>query len=536
MTNSIRLSLLLSLSIAAFGARGSDFDVQAWIDEQVAANGVLAVTAAHLEDGRVRHYAGGSLAPGSDTAADENTQFEIGSITKAFTNLLLAEMVEKDLVGYETTIGELLGDDVSFANPAVADITLMQLATHTSGLARLPANLQPTDPLDPYKGYDEAAVLAGLAMARDKQPLGRHYSYSNFGVGVLGYLLGRVHGGGYTAAMHEHVIGPLGMHNSGFDRADHSAKGFRDGQVVPDWSLDVLAGAGSLRSTTSDLMHVASIHLGETENPLAHDLAADRDVMNAAGGFDVTRVWHVGEADDGRIFWHNGGTGGFWSFFGWKPAAGEAVAILVSGDPDPTGIGLQWLGYVPTEPPATDVDETLFGQYDINPSFGIGIYEIDGSLIGQASGQPPFELYAVGDDWFAIGVADGSLRFVREDGRVVALELAQNGTVQRADRTADTAATLARKEVEVPREQLAAYVGEYPAQQPPITFTIRLAGSGLEAQVSGQPFYPIFAKGDDRFFYKVVDAELHFERDADKNVDALVLHQGGAVIRAEKSD
>ncbi len=530
-----RLVLAVLTLCALATAQADEFDARSWVDEQVATGAVLAVTAVHLRDGDAVYYAAGKLAPDDDRKPGADTQFEIGSVTKAFTNLLLAEMVEKGDVSYDTTIGDILGDDVDFANAAVADITLLQLATHSSGLPRLPANLVPTDQLDPYKGYDEDALLAGIAGARDKQPLGDHYVYSNFGVGLLGYLLGRVHGGGYTIAVDELVVQPLGLEHTGFERSANSAVAWRGGQPVKDWSLDALAAAGSLRSTTGDLERLARIELGLIDNPLGHDLAADREIVAPAGGFDITRVWHVGESPDGRIYWHNGGTGGFWSFFGFKPATNEAIAILISGDTEPTGIGLRWLGFEPPEPTARDNDSSLFGQYDLNPNFGIGVYDMNGALVAQASGQMPLGLHDVGDDWYAMDVVDASLHFIREGGKVTALELAQNGRLQRAEKTSDIAAALTKQSVELSRDSLAAYIGEYPIN-PSVKFTIRLGDENLEAMLTGQPFFPIFPKGDDRFFYKVVDAEIQFERDEEGNVDALVLYQGGIEQRAEKSN
>ena len=515
-------------------ALAANFDLQAWIDEQIDSNSALAIAVVQLKDGEARDYVGGTLTPGGDVKTDASTQFEIGSITKAFTDLLLAEMVESGEVRYDTTIGSLLGDDFTFANEAVGDITLLQLATHTSGLPRLPANLAMTNPLDPYKGYDVEKVLQGLAGTRDKQPLGNHYAYSNFGVGVLGYLLGEVHGGGYISALTELVLEPLGLEQTGFDVAAHSARAFRSGEVVPDWSLDALMGAGALRSTTHDLQRFARIQLGEIDNPLAHDLADDREIVNAAGQFHVTRVWHVAETERGKIYWHNGGTGGFWSFFGWQPDTNEAIAVLVSGDTEPTGLGLRWLGYRPSAPVTESIDEQILGQYALNPSFGIGVYQINGTLVAQASGQSPYGLHAVNNDWYAIDVVDGSLHFLRENGRVVGVELVQNGVIQSAQKTANTAAAVSKKAVDVAREDLAAYVGEYPINAS-ARFTLRLADEGLEAKLTGQPFFPIFAKGDDVFFYKVVDAELHFERDGDGKVIALTLHQGGIEQRAEKA-
>ena len=239
---------LLCVALFAMGlsARAETFDMQAWIDTNVANGTVLAVTAVHFDDGEVTHFRGGTLSPGGDRAPGPETQFQIGSITKAFTNLLLAEMVAAGEVRYEIPVGSLVGDDVEFANPAVADIPLVRLATHASGLPRLPANLAPADPLNPYAGYDEKMLLAGLAASRDSQPLGDHYAYSNFGVGLLGYLLGRAHGGGYRAALRERVLAPLGLTRTGFEAGDDVAAGFRNGQVVPAWDLDALDGAGAL--------------------------------------------------------------------------------------------------------------------------------------------------------------------------------------------------------------------------------------------------------------------------------------------------
>ena len=530
-----RAALLFSacLLISCTGTESNA--IQDWIDEQTSDSEFIAIAAAYLKDGEVTHFAGGRVAPGSDIRPDADIQFEIGSLTKSFTDLLLAEMVEKEFVTFDTTIGDLLGDDVTLNNAAVSDITLLQLATHTSGLARMPANFAPTDPLDPYREYDENALLMGLTMARDKQPLGNQYTYSNLGVGTLGYLLGRAYGDGYIAAMNELVIAPLGLTRTSFDPADGSATPYRGGAAVKNWSLDALAGAGALRSTTNDLIRFAKIMLGEIENPLEHDLEANKEILAPASGFKVTRVWHVASSGDGEVYWHNGGTGGFWSFFGFRPATDEALVMLVSGDPDPTRFGMEVMAIDPPEPDMTEIDEAIFGQYALNETLGIGIYDIEGTLVGQVSGQPPAGLHSVGEDWYAIDIADASVRFLREDDQVVALELVQNGIVQTASRSADVAEAVSKTELTLSHEVLEGYVGEY-AINADAKFTIRLGEEQLEAALTGQGFFPVFAKGDDVFFYKVVDAELHFVRDDQGTVNALVLHQGGIVQRAERTE
>ena len=526
----IAVGLMLAVAARADG----EFNPRTWVDEQVAGGEALSISAARLAGGEVDYYHAGPVRPGGESSADATTRYQIGSLTKAFTNLLLAEMVAGGEVGYDTTLSDLLGDRVDFANPEVGKITLQALATHSSGLPRLPPNLSLSDPADPYAGYDEDDLLEAVGEARAKQPLGNHYAYSNFGAGLLGYLLGEVHGGGYEAALRERILSPMELAATEFDPTGQRAAGYSAGEVVTDWTFDALAGAGALWSNTEDLLRLARIQLGGEPNPLTHKLRADREVVEAdADGFAVTRVWHVAESPDGSVYWHNGGTGGFGSFFGFRPATDEAVIVLVAGKADPTRAGMQWLQAGPGEPPATDIDDSVTGQYELGGGVGIGVFVRDGRLFAQVSGQAAHPVTALGDDWYAHNVADASLHFLREDRAVTAVELAQNDRIQRAERIADTAEAMTKTEVSMDRETLREYVGEYTIN-PDAKFTIRLGDERLEAKLTGQTFLPIHAKGDDVFFYKAVDAELHFQRDDAGRIEALVLHQGGIRQRAER--
>ena len=125
---------------------------------------------------------------------------------------------------------------------------------------------------------------------------------------------------------------------------------------------------------------------------------------------------------------------------------------------------------------------------------------------------------------------------MREDDRVVRLDVIEDGRVQRAERIGDLPAAEEREAVSLDDEALEAYLGEY-ALAPRAKFTVRRGGeSGLEVRLTGQPFFPVYPGGDDVFFYKVVEAELHFERDEDGDVVAVVLHQGGMEQCAERVD
>ncbi len=527
----LAIVLLGSASASAIDEIGEQLDVA------VAEGEVLSAAVSSWDQGIQRRRFVGALSDGDRRAPTEATRYQIGSITKAFTHLLLAERVAADAVTYRTTIGEMVEGETTFENDQVAEITLEALATHTSGLPRLPANLNPgAAPQDPYAAYDGEALLAGIRRARAGQPLGSDYAYSNFGAGLLGWLLGREHGGGYAAALDDEVLTPLRMKDTAFEPGDTAAAAFAGGEIVPAWTFDALAGAGALWSTTEDLMDLARVLLGHRANPLAHDPAFQLEPVAAAGAFSVSRVWHIAETERGPVYWHNGGTAGHRSFFGVRPSTDQALVVLVAGSADPTAMGMAWFGFEPRSSEQAEIDESLPGQYALTEQVGIGVFAENGTLRAQLSGQSALPIESIGDDWYRLSVVDASLHFLREEGDIVAVELVQNGQVQRAERTADRAAALDRDEaaIEIDDAQLEAFLGDY-ALTPQVRFTVRRGGdSGLEVRLTGQPFYPVYAKGDDVFFYKVVEAELHFERDEQGAVIAVVLHQGGIVQRAER--
>ncbi len=519
--------------------------VHHWAQQQEAAGRLSGAAVASIRGDDIAVRGFGRRGPDDATPPDAWTQFQFGSITKVFTNLLLAEMVDAGMVKTTDTLGELMPQGFAPRNRAVASISLRALSTHTSGLPRLPANLDLSSMLDPYASYDAAALQAGLTIARDRQPLGSFYAYSNFGLGTLGYLLGRVSGDGYVVALHQRVIAPLGLQHTRFAPAANAATAFVGGKPVTPWSFqDSLAGAGALWGSAEDLGRLVQAYLGSHEHELAHPLDADLKVQDVkAGAFEVTPVWHVARADGKPIYWHNGGTAGFWSFVGFRPDQQRGIAILVSGDADPTAAGLAALGHVAPQAEASAADAGLFGQYQLTEQFGIGVFELSGALVAQATGQPSLAIHAVGDDWYAYGDVDASLRFQRSEGQVMGLELAQGGQLHEAKRVADVAAVMARKPtldatasqsgVSLDAAQLEQYVGTF-GFAPGVELSVRRSGEGIEAQLTGQSWFPVFARASDRFFYKVVEAELQFERDAEGKVVAVVLHQGGIEQRAAR--
>ncbi len=443
-----RLALTLALGVTAAPSALADANksdgsqVEAWIAEQHAAGRIASASVAHIQGAAVEISGHGAVDGDQGAKPDADTQYQIGSINKVFTKLLLAESVAAGTVAYDTALGSLLPESFKPSNPAIKSITLESLALHHSGLPRLPANLDPSNAVNPYGSYDETRLLSGLAIARANQPLGRFYSYSNFGSGLLGHVLGKAHGEGYRAAVMRDVLQPLGLQRTAFAPDANAAKAFSAGKQVPPWEFqDAFAGIGALWGSVSDLARLVQAYLGAHEHQLQHALGHDLQIHADADAFEVTRVWHVARANGKPIYWHNGGTGGFRSFVGFRTDDRRGIAILVSGDADPTNIGLAALGATPSQPEPRQVDASVFGQYQLSRDFGIGVYHDSGKLVAQASGQAPLKLHALGDDWYAIAEVDAAVRFVREEDQVSALELVQNGMVQRALRSADTASS-----------------------------------------------------------------------------------------------
>ena len=274
------------------------------------------------------------------------TLFEIGSVTKTFTGLLLADAIEQGAAQPDDPTQAFLPDTLNVPTHASGPVTLEHLTTHRSGLPRLPSNLQASalaNPQDPYANYsarDLHAFLDGYALSRAP---GAAYAYSNLGAGLLGHLLARAADTSFAALVQARIARPLGLadtrvHLTAEQRA-RFAQGYDGaGRSTPPWHLPALGGAGALRSTASDMLTYAHVHLTASDRtalgralqramtPIAE---ADLGVERFAG----TRIgygWHVTPRSDATVTWHNGGTGGFSSFVGFSPEAGVGVVILAN--------------------------------------------------------------------------------------------------------------------------------------------------------------------------------------------------------------
>lgn len=212
--------------------------------------GVGTIVGVLTPEGR-RYITHGRTEKSGGVEPDANTVFEIGSITKVFTALLLADMVERDEVALDDEIARYLPADVRVPARNGKAITFVDLATHTSGLPRLPTNLQALDLIDPYAAYGPAQLhefLSGYELPRDP---GEKWEYSNVGAGLLGYVLARRAGMSYEALLRARILAPLGMHDTTITLSPEQRARMATGHDLAmsptgPWAFDALAGAGAL--------------------------------------------------------------------------------------------------------------------------------------------------------------------------------------------------------------------------------------------------------------------------------------------------
>lgn len=203
----------------------------------------------------------------SDRIPDERTLFEIGSITKVFTTLLLAEMASKGRASLDDPIRAYLPEGVIPPSLNGQEITLRHLATHTSGLPRLPGNLESEDLDDqnPYAHYTVEDLYACLSECRLKSVPGKEFEYSNLGAGLLGHLLELRAGRSYDELVNEAICRLLGMTDTTTtpteDQKERLAPGHSGGKPVSNWDTPSLAGAGALRSSLADMMRFLAAQL-----------------------------------------------------------------------------------------------------------------------------------------------------------------------------------------------------------------------------------------------------------------------------------
>lgn len=542
------LGLIVALPLASMAATPTLLPprVDKAINERIHSGRYPALVMAVIDGEHADVYAFGTLAGGK--LPDADTVFEVGSVSKTFTATLLAQEVKEGKLKLDTPVAKLL-PGFSVPSRDGKAITLENLATQRSGLPRLPDNLDLSQIRDPYANYDGAKLksfLADYTLTRDP---GSAYEYSNLGVGLLGYALAQDAGLSYETLLQKHIFGPLHMSFSATELTGamrtHLATGHDGaGKPVDNWNFQALAGAGAIKSTASDMLRYLRANMGQLKSALYPAMQLAHTPRADGPGERIGLVWMTRHDADGDVIWHNGATGGYSSFLGFTADGKHGVVILTNIARSVDDLGFATLLADAKLPPphvrialSPEQLDAYVGSYRLTPDFVLKIFRAADQLYAQGTGQAPLPVFPSARDEFFADAVDASASFQRDaSGKVIGMILHQNGD-RPAPRMSDAEVEAASSQhaVTLSPAKLMEYVGHYQLA-PSAMFDVTLQAGQLMVQLTGQPAFPVFASAPDKFFYKVVDAQLTFQHDASGKITAMVLHQGGRDQRAPRND
>ena len=316
----------------------SDAEIRKILAERVGAQeNNIGIIAGVIEPQGRRIIAYGHRNAGDPRPLDGDTVFEIGSVTKVFTALLLADMVAKSGVALADPVAKYLPSDVKAPERNGHSITLVDLAAHTSGLPFMPENAPPlNDPAaEKYSAADLKRYVARYQLTRD---IGAEWDYSNVGYWLLSEALSSRAGMDYETLVRTRVIAPLKLANTDFalsPKMKANLAAGHDGALQPAPVVStlpiysVMPAAGGLYSTANDLLKLLSVAMGYVRSPLAPAMVTTVSTRRPIGGDNEQALgWAVIGKGDDQVIFQDGGTYGCASSMAWDPKKRVGVVVL----------------------------------------------------------------------------------------------------------------------------------------------------------------------------------------------------------------
>ncbi len=443
------LGIVQSLSAAELTIDESKTFVQSLVDSDI----VDGVSVGIIDGDRRWTFHLGDIND-SGKQPDDRTIYEIGSISKVFTSLLLASASVRG----EVNLNEPAEVDGVTPLPKFDGdaITWLDLSTHRSSLPRLPDNMENVVGDDPYATYDSAKASAFLQRHPLSSKPGSKPEYSNFAVSWLGHLLARKSDSTYDALLRDRISQPLGMDDTVVEltkeqlarlATPHSTTGVGGSR----WGFADLPGAGGIHSTTTDMMKFmdAQLHPPAGDVGRSIELAWKQHAAGDAANFAMGLGWMI--ARDNSTRWHNGQTGGYHAAMFVSRDLDCGVVVMantsVANQVDQVAqLLIQRLAGMKVTPPKTrsnvevDVDaaamKRLEGRYELAPTFVFDVRVDDqGRLMVGITNQPTQQVFPTSPTrWFYKSV-EAELSFqLGETGPARSLVLYQNGIQQTAKR------------------------------------------------------------------------------------------------------
>ncbi|NTU55089.1 MAG: serine hydrolase [Anaerolineales bacterium] len=402
------------------------------VDEEKRAPGMVVGMIA--DDPQERWVIGyGKLSDTDERVPDGDTVFEIGSISKVFTGMLLAQAVEAGEVKLDDPISLYLPEGIVAPEYEGKSITLLDLATHTSGLPVF----KPPDLCKEYTVDQMYSFLSGYRLTRIP---GSSFEYSNFGFGLLGNLLARRAGkADYESLLLERITRPLGMDSTRIQVTPEMRSRLaapHDNNLHPSCSFvrSALYGAGGIRSTANDMLTFLAANMELTETDLLPAIQLANTPQRPSDGPDYIGLgWFLPSTAKG-IHWHNGETYGYKSYLAWDPQRKIGVVVLTNATINIDDVGLQLIrGLFKPVQIDPQVLAAYAGRYQFSNDIVVTI-RVDGTRIFiQAPNQPEYELYALSENQFYPRVFEAEITFYKNDGgEVDRMVMLQSGVTSEA--------------------------------------------------------------------------------------------------------
>jgi len=418
-----------------------DVLVMPYIDNQI----VVGMTVGVVQDGKRIVQGFGQLSESNSQSPDGATIYEIASNTKTFTGILLADAVIRGKMQLDDPAEKYLPAGVTMPSKGEVPITLKHLATHASGLPRIPDNMPMKNVDDPYADYTLEQLQEFLSNYKLRRRPVTQIAYSNLGFGLLGWLLSREAGLSYEELLRDRLTGPLKMPDTVVELTPdmqsrfakpHRAGGFTTGP----WNITTLAGLGGLHSTANDMLNYLQANLDPPEGELGKAIELAWQIHQPALSkteFDMGLGWHI--AKDGHTRWHTGETGGFHSCMFIDRRSKSGVVVLANTatiDIDALGESvIRLLMGIVAKPRefeklvevSPDAMKRYVGRYELVPDVIFTISIDDGKLLAGLTGQQTQRIFPRSEtEWF-YRVVKATLTFKLDaNGQCKELELFQN--------------------------------------------------------------------------------------------------------------
>jgi D-alanyl-D-alanine-carboxypeptidase/D-alanyl-D-alanine-endopeptidase len=430
------LSILLVMSVISSSAAGrkpreiNQLMVQI-VDEQKRAPGIAIGI---IDATGTSVYVRGACERGKTNRIDGDSLFEIGSITKVFTTTLLQDMVDRGEVKLDDPISKYLPASVKTPVQGKREITLLDLAMHTSGLPSLPENITPKDGDDPWADYSVEQMYECLANTKLVHKIGSKVDYSNFGVGLLGHILALRADTNYEALVISRICEPLGMTNSRIvltsEMKSHLATGHSAvGPPVKNWGCLALQGDGALYSSMNDMLKFLAANMGRGPQQLCASMAKARPARKRVAPFmKIGLGWMHLSGFDFDATWHNGGTGGYRTFIGFDLANKCGAVVLMNEANDVDDVGYRLVEpdtydsldkfKAPQQRTVASIDPAIYdhyiGDYKLSRRETLTITRSGDHLIAQSNGtmEFPYAIFPESKTDFFYTATDAQVHFV----------------------------------------------------------------------------------------------------------------------------